>query len=164
MTARRLSLLLGAIGWLLRDRTTGIAAAFLFAVVGVAPQLEGFTLNAELAAALPATGALAAALLWARGEQKQLSAQLDLYSWVAYSWMKDNRHTYKYTDEPLPVAVSTSALGAMFFAVGRPGATFNNGNARCVSGYFTRFVELSDAWNYSPGAPTLGASILRLIR
>jgi Flp pilus assembly protein TadG len=35
---------------------------------------------------------------------------------------------------------------------------------RCVTGYYTRFVELSDAWNYSPTAPTLGASILRLIR
>jgi Flp pilus assembly protein TadG len=39
-----------------------------------------------------------------------------------------------------------------------------NGNARCVSGYFTRFVELSDAWNYSPDAPDMGSSILRLIR
>jgi Flp pilus assembly protein TadG len=39
-----------------------------------------------------------------------------------------------------------------------------NGSVRCVSGYFTRFVELSDAWKYSPTAPTLGASILRLIR
>ena len=39
-----------------------------------------------------------------------------------------------------------------------------NGNERCVAGYFTRFVELSDAWKYSPDAPTLGASILRLIR
>jgi len=38
------------------------------------------------------------------------------------------------------------------------------GNDRCLSGYFTRFVELSDAWNYSPDAPQLGASILRLIR
>ena len=37
-------------------------------------------------------------------------------------------------------------------------------NMRCVTGYFTRFVELSDAWNYSPTAPSLGASILRLIR
>jgi hypothetical protein len=37
-------------------------------------------------------------------------------------------------------------------------------SVRCVTGYYTRFVELSDAWNYSPGAPTLGASILRLIR
>jgi len=39
-----------------------------------------------------------------------------------------------------------------------------NGSVRCVSGYFTRFVELSDAWNYSPDAPQLGSSILRLIR
>jgi Flp pilus assembly protein TadG len=39
-----------------------------------------------------------------------------------------------------------------------------NGSTRCVSGYFTRFVELSDVWNYSPDAPQLGASILRLIR
>ena len=39
-----------------------------------------------------------------------------------------------------------------------------SGNQRCVSGYFTRFVELSDAWDYSPDAPQLGSSILRLIR
>jgi Flp pilus assembly protein TadG len=39
-----------------------------------------------------------------------------------------------------------------------------NGNVRCISGYFTRFVELSDAWDYSPDAPTLGTSVLRLIR
>jgi Flp pilus assembly protein TadG len=39
-----------------------------------------------------------------------------------------------------------------------------NGSVRCVIGYFTRFVELSDRWNYSPDAPQLGSSILRLIR
>lgn len=39
-----------------------------------------------------------------------------------------------------------------------------SGNVRCVTGYFTRFVELSDAWDYSPDAPQLGSSILRLIR
>ncbi len=39
-----------------------------------------------------------------------------------------------------------------------------NGNQRCVTGYFTRFVELSDAWQYTTDAPQLGASILRLIR
>jgi Flp pilus assembly protein TadG len=39
-----------------------------------------------------------------------------------------------------------------------------NGSDRCVIGYFTRFVELSDRWNYSPDAPQLGACILRLIR
>ncbi len=38
------------------------------------------------------------------------------------------------------------------------------GNDRCVAGYFTRFVELSDAWDYDPTAPELGSSVLRLIR
>jgi Flp pilus assembly protein TadG len=40
----------------------------------------------------------------------------------------------------------------------------NGGDERCVTGYFTRFVELSDAWTYSPDAPQMGSSILRLIR
>ena len=38
------------------------------------------------------------------------------------------------------------------------------GSDRCLAGYFTRFVELSEAWNYSPDAPQLGSSVLRLIR
>jgi Flp pilus assembly protein TadG len=42
-----------------------------------------------------------------------------------------------------------------------PGTTSSD---RCVVGFYTRFVELSDAWDYSPDAPVLGASILRLIR
>lgn len=42
-----------------------------------------------------------------------------------------------------------------------PGTTSSD---RCVTGYYTRFVELSDAWDYSPDAPQLGSSILRLIR
>ena len=51
-----------------------------------------------------------------------------------------------------PVNTGTKACG--------PG----NGSDRCVTGYFTRFVELSDAFDYSPDAPQLGACILRLIR
>jgi Flp pilus assembly protein TadG len=51
-------------------------------------------------------------------------------------------------------------LGGQFSTESKP----CNGNERCVAGYFTRFVELSDAWNYSPDAPQLGSSILRLIR
>jgi hypothetical protein len=39
-----------------------------------------------------------------------------------------------------------------------------NPSVRCITGYFTRFVELSDVWDYSPDAPQLGSSILRLIR
>ena len=57
-----ITLLLGAIGWLLRGSATGIATAGIYAIVGVAPHVEGFTFNGELAAALPATGAVAAVL------------------------------------------------------------------------------------------------------
>jgi Flp pilus assembly protein TadG len=39
-----------------------------------------------------------------------------------------------------------------------------NPSVRCITGYFTRYVDLRDAWTYSPDAPSLGASILRLIR
>jgi Flp pilus assembly protein TadG len=52
------------------------------------------------------------------------------------------------------------ALGGQYATSPKP----CSGNDRCVSGYFTRFVDLRDAWTYSPTAPTLGASILRLIR
>jgi len=38
------------------------------------------------------------------------------------------------------------------------------GSARCIAGYFTRLVDLADAFSYSPDAPALGASILRLVR
>jgi Flp pilus assembly protein TadG len=37
-----------------------------------------------------------------------------------------------------------------------------SGNARCVSGYFTRFVSLTEAFTYSAGAPALGASVITL--
>ncbi|WP_250036277.1 hypothetical protein [Paractinoplanes maris] len=57
---------LGAIGWLLVNRATGITAAFLYAVVGVAPHLEGMTLNGELLAAAPAAVSIALALWWWR--------------------------------------------------------------------------------------------------
>ncbi|GAB3350952.1 pilus assembly protein TadG-related protein [Modestobacter lapidis] len=39
-----------------------------------------------------------------------------------------------------------------------------NGSDRCVTGYFTRFVDLSEAFSYSSDAPALGTAILRLIR
>lgn len=59
-----LTLLVGALGWMLRSRATGIAAAAIFAVAGVAPRLEGFTMEGELAAAVPATAAVACAVRW----------------------------------------------------------------------------------------------------
>src|SRR5690242_17367556 len=48
-----ITVLVGAIGWLLRRPVAGVAAAAIYAVVGIAPRLEGFTFNGELAASLP---------------------------------------------------------------------------------------------------------------
>ena len=43
------TLVVGAIAWMLRGPWTGVAAALIYAVVGVGPHIEGFTLNGELA-------------------------------------------------------------------------------------------------------------------
>ena len=59
-----LTLIIGAIGWMVREPATGAIAAFVFAIVGVGPHIEGFTMNSELAAAVPAAGAVACAIRW----------------------------------------------------------------------------------------------------
>jgi 4-amino-4-deoxy-L-arabinose transferase-like glycosyltransferase len=61
-----ISVFLGVIGWLLAGRNAGIAAAFGYAIIGVAPHLEGITLNGELLASVPSTASIAAILLWRR--------------------------------------------------------------------------------------------------
>lgn len=38
------------------------------------------------------------------------------------------------------------------------------GNDRCIRGYFTQFVGTSDAFDYSPSAPKLGAEIISLTK
>jgi Flp pilus assembly protein TadG len=38
------------------------------------------------------------------------------------------------------------------------------GNERCVRGYFTRFVDLSERFTYTDDGPNLGTSIVKLIR
>jgi Flp pilus assembly protein TadG len=38
-----------------------------------------------------------------------------------------------------------------------------NGSERCIRGYFTRFVDLTEAFTYSTTAPALGASVVDLI-
>ncbi|MGY1605474.1 pilus assembly protein TadG-related protein [Geodermatophilus sp. SYSU D00815] len=38
------------------------------------------------------------------------------------------------------------------------------GSERCVSGYFVRWVDLSDRFTYTDDGPDLGAAILRLVR
>ena len=68
------TLLVGAIGWLLRGPATGVAAAAIYAIVGAGPPVEGFTLNGELAASLPAAAAVAAILVrWRRGGRRWLA-------------------------------------------------------------------------------------------
>ncbi|MCW2798960.1 MAG: hypothetical protein JWQ70_432, partial [Aeromicrobium sp.] len=54
----------GVIGWLLISRTAGVIAAFVYAVIGLAPHLEGMTLNGELLASIPSTASIAAAAWW----------------------------------------------------------------------------------------------------
>jgi hypothetical protein len=39
-----------------------------------------------------------------------------------------------------------------------------SGSERCIAGYFTRFVDMSDRFTYTPSGPDLGAAILRLVR
>jgi 4-amino-4-deoxy-L-arabinose transferase-like glycosyltransferase len=66
------TVLVGVVGTLLRSRATGIAAAAIYAVVGVGPHIEGFTFNGELAAAVPATAAVACTVWWMRARDRRL--------------------------------------------------------------------------------------------
>ncbi|MGY1741096.1 MULTISPECIES: pilus assembly protein TadG-related protein [unclassified Blastococcus] len=65
-------------------------------------------------------------------------------------------HVYGYA----AFRITGYALGGQFETSPRP----CTGNDRCIAGYFTRWVELSDDFTTSPTAPDLGAEILRLIR
>jgi 4-amino-4-deoxy-L-arabinose transferase-like glycosyltransferase len=61
-----MTILIASIGALLAGRRLAIAAAAVYAILAVAPHLEGFTLNGELLASVPATASVAAALQWRR--------------------------------------------------------------------------------------------------
>jgi Flp pilus assembly protein TadG len=65
-------------------------------------------------------------------------------------------HVYAYA----AFRITGYHFGGRFSSSPRP----CGGNERCVSGYFTRFVEMSDRFAYDPSAPVTGASVLRLIR
>jgi hypothetical protein len=55
-------------------------------------------------------------------------------------------------------------LTGYYFAGQYKGTGACKGSARCVRGYFTRFVEPDDAFFHDSAAPAMGAWILRLIR
>jgi hypothetical protein len=68
------TLLVAAIARLL-DGPAGFLAGALYAVAGIGPHIEGFTFNGELAASVPATAAVAAAVIaWRRDSRAWLVA------------------------------------------------------------------------------------------
>jgi 4-amino-4-deoxy-L-arabinose transferase-like glycosyltransferase len=70
-----ITLLLVAIGRLLASPSTGFLAGALYAIAGIGPHIEGYTFNGELAAAVPATAAVGAAVVaWQRDSRRWLVA------------------------------------------------------------------------------------------
>lgn len=70
-----ITLLLVWVGRLFDGERTGLLAGGLFAVAGLGPHVEGFTFNGELAAAVPSTAAVGAALVaWRRDSRRWLAA------------------------------------------------------------------------------------------
>ena len=70
-----ITLLVAMIGRLLGGPETGFLAGALYAIIGIGPHIEGYTFNGELAAAVPATAAVAAAVVaWRRDSRAWLTA------------------------------------------------------------------------------------------
>ncbi|MGY1680331.1 pilus assembly protein TadG-related protein [Geodermatophilus sp. SYSU D01176] len=65
-------------------------------------------------------------------------------------------HVYAYA----AFRITGYHFGGQFGTTPRP----CGGNERCISGYFTRFVEMSDRFDYDSSAPDTGAWVLRLVR
>jgi Flp pilus assembly protein TadG len=55
--------------------------------------------------------------------------------------------------------ISGYSLGGQYSS-GKPAPC--GGNDRCIQGYFTNFVDLTEAFTYSASAPALGASVIEL--
>jgi 4-amino-4-deoxy-L-arabinose transferase-like glycosyltransferase len=73
------TLLLAAAGRLLGGPTAGFLAGGIYAIAGLGPHIEGYTFNGELAASVPSTAAVAAALLsWRRDSRRWLVAAATL--------------------------------------------------------------------------------------
>ena len=66
-----ITLLMVAIGRLLATPEIGFLAGALYAIAGIGPHIEGYTFNGELAAAVPATAAVAAALVACRRDSRR---------------------------------------------------------------------------------------------
>ena len=56
------------------NRRVGVLAAFVYAVVGVGPHMEGMTLNGELLAGVPSTISIALAVWWYRRSKPLVGA------------------------------------------------------------------------------------------
>jgi Flp pilus assembly protein TadG len=89
-------------------------------------------------------------------EWRDRTVLLPLFDQVGDSGTNAWYHVYGYA----AFRLTGYSLGGQYYTSPKP----CSGNDRCVTGYFTRFVELSDAWTYDPTAPDLGSSVLRLIR
>ena len=71
--------------------------------------------------------------------------------------------------QPTPGTRSTatppsSSTGYYFAGQNRLEPAPCSGSARCIAGYFTRYVDLSDRFTWTTTGPDLGADILKLIR
>ncbi|WP_306214225.1 hypothetical protein [Actinoplanes sp. RD1] len=64
-----LTVAVAAIAGLLVGRRAAIGAAWIYAIAGLAPHLEGMTLNGELLAGVPSTVSIALLVLWWRRER-----------------------------------------------------------------------------------------------
>jgi Flp pilus assembly protein TadG len=79
---------------------------------------------------------------------------LPLFDSSAGTGSSANYHLYGYAAFRL--------TGYSFGGQYSEGTSTCKGSARCVKGYFTRFVDLTEAFTYSAGAPALGTSVIEL--
>jgi Flp pilus assembly protein TadG len=80
---------------------------------------------------------------------------LPIFDEVSGNGSKGKYHVYGY---------AAFTLTGYYFAGKYKGTKACGGNERCIKGYFTRFVEPSDAFFYDSTSPSMGAWVLRLIR
>jgi 4-amino-4-deoxy-L-arabinose transferase-like glycosyltransferase len=77
-----LTVAIAGIAWLLAGRGAGLIAAFVYAVAGLMPRLEGITLNGELLASVPATVSIALAAYWWRRRDASAAARPGGLLWL----------------------------------------------------------------------------------